>query len=163
MMSHSHQHPQPQQRRLLSLCLNQLHEHPPPESSFSPSQTLYKTKIPLCLIHSQTSTTPTSTHTSSFFGPKILSSSPHQHFYFHEPHSPSLRCCFNVPSRRWGAFKLGCTSMDPQVDFSSSLHSPSQIIVRLLIPLTNFLASSVVYSMVLNYNPDHSFVISLIV
>nr|XP_007132289.1 hypothetical protein PHAVU_011G082300g [Phaseolus vulgaris]ESW04283.1 hypothetical protein PHAVU_011G082300g [Phaseolus vulgaris] len=130
MMSHSHQHPQPQQRRLLSLCLNQLHEHPPPESSFSPSQTLYKTKIPLCLIHSQTSTTPTSTHTSSFFGPKILSSSPHQHFYFHEPHSPSLRCCFNVPSRRWGAFKLGCTSMDPQVDFSSSLHSPSQIIKK---------------------------------
>ncbi|XP_027909636.1 uncharacterized protein LOC114168868 isoform X2 [Vigna unguiculata] len=110
MMSHSHQHPQPQQRRLLSLCLNQLHEHPP-ESSFSSSQTLYKTKIPLCLIHSLTSTTPSSTH---------------QHFHFHEPHTPSLRSCFNVSSRRWATFKLGCTSMDP-LDLSSSLHSPQII------------------------------------
>ncbi|XP_014493355.2 uncharacterized protein LOC106755676 isoform X2 [Vigna radiata var. radiata] len=129
MMSHSHQHPQPQQRRLLSVCLNQLHEHPP-ESSFSSSQTLCKTNIPLCLIHSQTSsTTPTSTLKTSFFGPKILSSSPHQHFHFHQPHTPSLRCCFNVSSRRWGTFKLGCTSMD-SLDFSSSLHSPSQIIKK---------------------------------
>ncbi|BAT90541.1 hypothetical protein VIGAN_06180200 [Vigna angularis var. angularis] len=129
MMSHCHQHPQPQQRRLLSVCLNQLHEHPP-ESSFSSSQTLCKTKIPLCLIHSQTSsTTPTSTLKTSFFCPKILSSSSHQHFHFHEPHTPSLRCCFNVSSRRWGTFKLGCTSMDP-LDFSSSLHSPSQIIKK---------------------------------
>jgi len=156
-MSHSHQHPQPQQRRLLSLCLNQLHEHPPPESSFSSSQTLYKTKIPLCLIHSPTSTTPTSTHKTSFFGPKIVSSSPHQqHFYFHEPHSPSLRCCFNVSSRRWPAFKLGCTSMDPQVDFSSSLHSPSEIIVSLFISLTLVPSSIIVSSMVSKYNLDHS-------
>ncbi|KAL5130362.1 hypothetical protein HKD37_12G033443 [Glycine soja] len=124
MMSHSHQHPQPQQRLLLSQCLNQLHEHPA-ESSFSSSQTHYKTKIPLCLIHSETTSTPT----HSFFGPKIVSSSPHQHYYFHEPHSPSsFPCCFNVSSRRWSAFKLGCTSMDPQVELSSSLHSPSEII-----------------------------------
>lgn len=129
MMSHSHQHPQPQQRRLLSQCLNQLREHPA-ESSFSSSQTHYKTKIPLCLIHSETTSTPT----HSFFGPKIVSSSPHQHYYFHEPHSPSsFPCCFNVSSRRWSAFKLGCTSMDPQVEFSSSLHSASEIIVSLLI------------------------------
>ncbi|KAG4974418.1 hypothetical protein JHK87_031239 [Glycine soja] len=129
MMSHSHQHPQPQQRRLLSQCLNQLREHPA-ESSFSSSQTHYKTKIPLCLIHSETTST-TSTPRHSFFGPKIVSSSPHQHYYFHEPHSPSssFPCnCFNVSSRRWSAFKLGCTSMDPQVEFSSSLHSASEII-----------------------------------
>ena len=127
-MSHSHQHPQPQQRLLLSQCLNQLHEHPA-ESSFSSSQTHYKTKIPLCLIHSETTSTPT----HSFFGPKIVSSSPHQHYYFHEPHSPSsFPCCFNVSSRRWSAFKLGCTSMDPQVELSASLHSPSEIIVSLI-------------------------------
>ncbi|WVZ02533.1 hypothetical protein V8G54_023339 [Vigna mungo] len=152
MMSHSHQHPQPQQRRLLSVCLNQLHEHPP-ESSFSSSQTLCKTNIPLCLIHSQTSsTTPTSTLKTSFFGPNILSSSPHQHFYFHQPHTPSLRCCFNVSSRRWGSFKLGCTSMDP-LDFSSSLHSPSQIIVSL-------------YSIVLSRHIDpinHSFAAEIVI
>ncbi|RDX74319.1 hypothetical protein CR513_45951, partial [Mucuna pruriens] len=125
-MSHSHQHPQPQERRLLSQCLNQLHEHPA-ESSLSSSQTPYKTKIPFCLIHSETST-PTSTPRRSFFAPKIVSSSSHQHYYFHEPHSPSFPCCFNVSSRRWGAFRLGCTSMDTQVEFSPSLHSPSEII-----------------------------------
>ncbi|KAL2328580.1 hypothetical protein Fmac_022007 [Flemingia macrophylla] len=123
MMSHSHQHPQPQQRRLQSQCL---HEHPA-ESSFSSSQSHYKSKIPLCLIHSQTST-PTSTPTTSFFSPKIVSSPPHQHYYFHEPHTASFSCCFNVSSRRWIALNPGCSSMDPHVEFSSSLHSPFEII-----------------------------------
>ncbi|KAK7404764.1 hypothetical protein VNO78_05721 [Psophocarpus tetragonolobus] len=127
-MSHSHQHPQPQERRLLSQCLNQLHEHPAESSLSSSSQTHYKTKIPLCFIHSQTST-PTSTPTRSFFGPKIVSSSPHQHYYFHEPHTPSsFHCCFNVSSRRWGPFKLASNTMDTHVDFPASLHSPSHII-----------------------------------
>ncbi|KAK7262279.1 hypothetical protein RJT34_29845 [Clitoria ternatea] len=129
-MSHSHQNPQPQHRRLLSLCLNKLHEqqqHPAESSLSSSSQTLdHNFKIipsSSCLIHS-----PTSTPSHSFFCHKLnVSSSPHQH----EPHSHPFPCCFNVSSGFLGAFKLCCTevsSMDSHVEFSSSLHSPSEII-----------------------------------
>lgn len=138
-MSHSYQHPQPQQRRLiLSQCLmNQLREqqhfqHPHESSLSTSSQTLHRKLIPSCLIHSPTTST---TRSRSFFASKLVSSpSSHQHqHYFHE--EPTIPCCFNVSSRRWGtSFKLGCSevsSMDSPVEFSSSLRSPSEIIVSL--------------------------------